>query len=213
MEEGGEEMNKENGFLQISRKGLFAVIVSIVLMSCGAGTVEVPVLYRVNEQDIGRSDEVYIFDLPRAHVSRVIDGDTIEVTFDVSIERLKPSERVRFLGVDTPETVHPDNEIQQFGKEASEYTKIILHNQPVYLAFDWDLRDQYGRLLAYIYTEDGLCFNADLIRNGYAKAYTYFPFQFEEEFAELERLAKEAGMGLWQFETRTYRGFLSESVY
>jgi micrococcal nuclease len=182
-------------------QGLLAVITAALLFSCGYnGTVDTPGLYRVNEHDIGRTDEVYIFDLPKAYVSRVIDGDTIDVTFDTPIEKLRQSERIRFLGVDAPETVHPDKAIQQFGKEASEYTKMVLDKQPVYAAFDWDLRDRHGRLLAYIYTEDGLCFNADLIRNGYARAYTYFPFQFEDEFIELERLAKEYGLGLWQFE-------------
>jgi micrococcal nuclease len=180
---------------------LLYIITSILLLSCGNyGTAETAGLYRVNEQDVRSSDEVYIFDLSKAYVSRVIDGDTIDVTFDTPIEKLKQSERVRFLGVDTPETVHPDKEVQQFGREASEYAKTVLDKQPVYLAFDWGLRDRYGRLLAYVYTEDGLCINADLIRNGYAMAYTYIPFQFEDEFINLEQLAQEGGLGLWRFE-------------
>jgi micrococcal nuclease len=114
-------------------------------------------------------------------------------------EGLNLSERIRFLGVDTPETVHPAKEVQQFGKEASDYTKAELTHKTVYLAFDWDLRDRYDRVLAYVYTEDNVCFNAGLIKQGYARAYTDFPFQFADEFVELERQAKEKQTGLWQF--------------
>ena len=67
----------------------------------------------------------------------------------------------------------------------------------MYLAFDWDLRDRYGRLLAYIYTADGDCFNAALIREGYGYAYTRYPFQFMEEFRALEQEARNARRGLW----------------
>jgi micrococcal nuclease len=99
--------------------------------------------------------------------------------------------------VDTPETVHPSRPVERFGKEASDYTKGRLLNKPVFLAFDWDLRDHYGRLLAYIYTADGDCFNARLIRDGYGHAYTRFTFQFMEEFRGLEREARERKRGLW----------------
>jgi micrococcal nuclease len=101
------------------------------------------------------------------------------------------------IGVDTPETVHPDKPVQDFGPEASAFTKAQLLGKQVYLAFDWDLRDRYGRLLGYIYTEDGTCFNARLIQEGYAYAYPYFRFQFMEEFLDLEETAQEQERGLW----------------
>jgi micrococcal nuclease len=106
------------------------------------------------------------------------------------------------IGVDTPETVHPRQPVQRFGKEASNYTKSRLLNQNVLLAFDWDLRDRYGRLLAYIYTVGAAagsanCFNADLIREGYGHAYTRFAFQFADEFRALEQDARRNKRGLW----------------
>jgi micrococcal nuclease len=67
----------------------------------------------------------------------------------------------------------------------------------VFLAFDWDLRDRYGRLLAYIYTEPGVCFNATLISEGFGHAYLQYPFQFMEEFEALEREARQQKRGLW----------------
>jgi micrococcal nuclease len=184
-------------------KNLLASILSVFfLFSCteGGNPARTAERYRVDTHGVKTSDEVNIADLTRAYVTRVSDGDTMVVDMEDPPEGLEPGERIRFLGVDTPETVHPNKEVQQFGKEASDYTKAELTHQTVYLAFDWDLRDRYDRVLAYVYTGDNLCFNAELIKRGYARAYTYFPFQFEDEFVELERLAKETQTGLWQFE-------------
>jgi micrococcal nuclease len=102
------------------------------------------------------------------------------------------------LGVDTPETVHPSKPVEFFGKEASGFTKTRLEGQTVYLAFDWDLRDSYQRLLAYVYLEDGTCHNAAIIQEGYGFAYITYAFQFEKEFSNLQRLAKEESKGLWR---------------
>jgi micrococcal nuclease len=68
----------------------------------------------------------------------------------------------------------------------------------VLLAFDWDRRDRYGRLLAYIYSPDGDCHNAALIREGYAHAYTTYSFQFMDEFRALEQEARRERRGLWR---------------
>jgi micrococcal nuclease len=105
-------------------------------------------------------------------------------------------ETIRMLGVDTPETVHPSRAPERFGKEASLFTRTRLLGKSVSLAFDWDLRDHYGRLLAYIYT-NGSCFNADIIREGYGHAYTSYPFQFMDEFRRLEQEARNGKRGLW----------------
>jgi micrococcal nuclease len=104
---------------------------------------------------------------------------------------------VRFIGVDAPETVHPQKLVERFGEQSSEFTRRYLLNQPVFLAFDWQLRDRYDRLLAYIYLADGSCFNALLLREGYAHAYTHYPFEFLEQFRALEREAREQARGLW----------------
>jgi micrococcal nuclease len=133
----------------------------------------------------------------RAEVVDHVDGDTIRVRIPSPPGELNIVETIRLIGVDTPETVHPNRPVERFGKEASAFTRQALLNKTVYLAFDWDLRDRYGRLLAYIYTADGDCFNAVLIRQGYGHAYTRYPFQFMEEFRALEQDARTAKRGLW----------------
>lgn len=119
---------------------------------------------------------------------RVIDGDTIE---------LDGGERVRLIGVDTPETVDPRRPVQYFGKEASAFTRRMVEGKDVRLEQDQETRDQYGRTLAYVYLPDGTFLNAEIIREGYGHAYVRFPFRYERQFVELEREAREKGRGLW----------------
>jgi len=131
-----------------------------------------------------------------AQVTRVIDGDTLEVQIDGSVTK------IRLIGVDTPETVHPNKPVQYFGKEASAFTRRMAEGKQVTLEFDQASaatghRDKYGRLLAYVFLEDGTLLNAEIIRQGYGHAYTRFPFARMEEFRALEREAREAGRGLW----------------
>jgi micrococcal nuclease len=122
------------------------------------------------------------------HVVRVVDGDTL---------LLDRKERVRLIGVDTPETVYPERPVEYFGREASEFTRRMAEGRRVRLAFDHERTDRYGRTLAYVYLEDGTLLNAEIIRQGYGFAYTQFPFRYLEEFRQLEREAREAGRGLW----------------
>lgn len=124
--------------------------------------------------------------------TRVIDGDTIVVDIDGK------QERVRLIGVDTPETVHPSKPVEYFGKEASEFTKNMVEDKRVRLEYDWQRRDKYGRLLAYVYLEDGFFLNAEIIKQGFGFAYTRFPFKYLEEFRRYEREARENGRGLWR---------------
>jgi micrococcal nuclease len=119
---------------------------------------------------------------------RVIDGDTIE---------LDGGERVRLIGVDTPETVDPRRPVQYFGKEASAFTRRMVEGKDVRLEQDQETRDRYGRTLAYVYLQDGTLLNGEIIRQGYGHAYTRFPFRYEQQFVELEREARENGSGLW----------------
>jgi micrococcal nuclease len=155
-------------------------------------------LYRVNTAGLASSADANIRQMVKAEVVAHVDGDTVRVRIINPAAGLGTVETIRMLGVDTPETVHPSKPVERFGKEASDFTRLRLFNKTVYLAFDWDLRDRYGRLLAYIYTADGACFNAVLIREGYAYAYTRFAFQFAEEFRALEREARQAKRGLWR---------------
>jgi micrococcal nuclease len=137
----------------------------------------------------------------RAEVQGSVDGDTVRVAIADPPPGLAAVETVRLLGVDTPETVHPSRPVERFGREAGDFTRDRLLGRTVYLAFDWDLRDRYGRLLAYIYTSDErgpLCHNAELIRRGYGHAYTRYAFQFMEEFRSLEQEARREKRGLWE---------------
>lgn len=130
-----------------------------------------------------------------SHVIEVIDGDTIEV--------LTPTcgvERVRMIGINTPETVDPNRPVQCFGHEASDRAKAILSDKDVTIKGDpsQDERDKYGRLLAYVFLPDGSFFNEEMIRDGYAYEYTYLlPYQYQKEFRQAEAEAKTEQKGLW----------------
>jgi micrococcal nuclease len=154
-------------------------------------------VYRVNVENLSSYRQADTDKMLRGRVTRHIDGDTVHITLKNPPQGLNRVEKIRMIGVDTPETVHPVKEVEYFGKEASDFTKRSLLDKDVLLALDWDMRDKYGRLLAYIYLPDGSCHNAELVRQGYANAYTLFPFQFLEEFRALEREARAAKSGLW----------------
>lgn len=125
------------------------------------------------------------------HVVRVIDGDTIRVRIN------KQEETVRYIGVDTPETVHPTCGIEPYGIEASNFNKKLVEGKTVQLEFDVDSRDRYGRLLAYVYV-DTLFVNAELVKQGYAQLMTVPPnVRYVELFKELQTAAREDKRGLW----------------
>ena len=121
-------------------------------------------------------------------VERVVDGDTIVV---------QGVGRVRLIGVDTPETVHPGRAVEFFGREASAFTKRLLEGRRVRLEYDRERTDRYGRTLAYVHLADGTFANAEIVRQGYGHAYTRFPFRHLDRFRQLEREARAAGRGLW----------------
>ncbi|WAC08954.1 MAG: thermonuclease family protein [Thermodesulfobacteriota bacterium] len=120
--------------------------------------------------------------------TRVVDGDTII---------LDRNERVRLIGVDTPETVYPSKPVEFFGKEASAFTKRMVQGKKVRLEYDWQRKDKYGRTLAYIYLSDGTFLNAEIIKQGYGHAYTKYPFKYLEDFRKYERESREKRRGLW----------------
>ncbi len=127
------------------------------------------------------------------HCVRVIDGDTI---------MLDGGERVRLIGVDTPETKHPTKPVQYFGKEASAFTKRMVEGKRVRLECDQanahiGHKDRYERTLAYIFLEDGTLLNAEIIKQGYGHAHTGFPFARMEDFRQYQHEAREAERGLW----------------
>jgi micrococcal nuclease len=154
-------------------------------------------LYRLNVSGVEEPEQADLARMTRAMVVRHVDGDTVYVSIPRPPAGVRQYESVRFIGVDAPETVHPQTLVERFGEQSSEFTRRYLLNQPVFLAFDWQLRDRYDRLLAYIYLADGSCFNALLLKEGYAHAYTHYPFEFLEQFRALEWEAREQARGLW----------------
>jgi len=129
----------------------------------------------------------------RVTVERVIDGDTFKIAGS--------SEKVRLIGVDTPESVKPGEPPEPYGKEAAAFSKKLLAGKKVKLVYDMQERDKYGRLLAYVYLEDDTFVNALLVKEGYAQVLTVPPnVAHAEEFLQLEREARSAKRGLWGLE-------------
>ncbi|HWI07126.1 MAG TPA: thermonuclease family protein [Solirubrobacteraceae bacterium] len=126
-------------------------------------------------------------------VVKVVDGDTIHVQIGAA------REKVRYIGVDTPETRHPTKGVQCFGKNAAAFNAELVAGERVRLVRDVEERDRYGRLLAYVYrVRDGLFVNAELARLGYAQPLSIPPdVRFADRFAALARAAREQGRGLW----------------
>ena len=122
----------------------------------------------------------------------VSDGDNICIDYQGK------ETYVRFIGIDTPESVNPDeSKNTPEGKIASDYTKLIISDE-VYLEFDVTTRDDYGRLLAYVYLPDGTFLNEKIIRDGYAYTMTIAPnVKYQKTFLEGFEYAKEKKLGLW----------------
>ena len=148
------------------------------------------------------SCEYGVHDYSNILVARAIDGDTLE---------LADRERVRLIGIDTPETRFNSKlardmkrsgddaaTIIAMGKRASDFTKTLAEGKRVRLEFDVERRDRYGRLLAYVYLPDGTMLNEELLREGYAQVYTFPPnVRYVDRFLRLQRTARENKRGLW----------------
>lgn len=127
-------------------------------------------------------------------VVKVVDGDTLNIVIDGK------TERIRLIGINTPETVDPRKEVECFGKEASDMAKSILSGRSVYIEGDdsQDNRDKYGRLLRYVFLSDGANFNKLMIEKGFAYEYTYQePYLYQKDFREAQNKAENEKMGLW----------------
>jgi micrococcal nuclease len=136
----------------------------------------------------------------RAVVIRVVDGDTIVV------DRGFGDERVRYIGVDTPETVDPRQPVQWMGAEASQANKRLVEGREVVLELDISETDRFDRLLRYVWLEDGdsgggwLLVNLRLVDDGFAQVVTYPPdVRYTDLFLAAQRGAREAGRGLWGY--------------
>ncbi len=144
-------------------------------------------------------------------LQEIIDGDTIRVKYNGS------SEKVRFLLVDTPETNHETLGEQPYGPEAKEFVKGLLAGQDtVYLEFDVSYRDKYKRLLAYVYTKEGISVQEQLLKNGLARvAYIYDPnTKHADWFKSIQKTAQVSAAGIWSVEDYvTNRGYDKEVYF
>jgi endonuclease YncB( thermonuclease family) len=130
-----------------------------------------------------------------ARVVRVVDGDTIV------IDRGRGNERLRYIGVDTPESVKPDTPVQFMAKEASAANEALVAGRDVVLERDVSDTDQYDRLLRYVWLRDGdgwVLVNLELVRLGYAQVTTFPPdVRWTDTFLAAQRVARDVGLGLW----------------
>jgi len=163
------------GIKVINRSELIAVLTCLILSNCSSSSPALP-------------------DGANGRIVKVIDGDTVDVSMSGR------TERVRLIGVDTPETKKPNTPIQCFGPEASKHISELLPvGTPVLVQRDVEARDPYGRLLGYVYrTSDNLFVNQDLIVNGFARPLSIAPnTAFAGEFATLAQTAQNSKIGLW----------------
>lgn len=140
---------------------------------------------------IGEQTEIEEVEL--YEVLEVVDGDTIKIDYEGT------KEGVRLIGIDTPETSHPNKETECFGKEATEKIKELVKGKHVKIEFDETQgdRDKYGRLLLYIWQGE-IFVNEVMVREGFAHEYTYnLPYKYMDQFKEAEKEARENRKGLW----------------
>lgn len=143
-----------------------------------------------NSSVIAANDDSSIY-----KVINVVDGDTIDID-------LNGKTRVRLIGVDTPESVHPDADRNiPYGDISSAYTESKLLNRQVTIELDVQEKDRYGRLLAYIWLDEGM-FNKTLLDEGHAKVATYPPnVKYVDTFVAAEKVAQSKGLGLWAYDS------------
>ncbi len=176
------------------RKILFVLLfVFILIVSTQAKGISNSIDRFLLTKESGRSlgginlDDSYL-------VSRVVDGDTIDVIID------NKTKRIRIIGLDTPEVVDPRREVECFGPEASKHAKELLENKYVRLEIDstQDNKDKYGRLLRHVVLADGKRFAEIMISQGYAHEYTYNkPCKYQKEYLLAEAEAKQESLGMW----------------
>jgi len=176
-----------------------AVIFSIYLYACNK------VNFTVNTQQGARLSIPFgrTSNYSDISVTRVVDGDTLQ---------LETGERVRLIGIDTPE-MHESNKlyrdanrtgqdaktIQKLGRRAYEFTRDLVEGKRVSLEFDVEKRDKYKRLLAYVYLKDGTFVNAEIVKQGYASLMTIPPnVKYADLFLKLYQEARESNRGLWK---------------
>jgi len=167
---------------------LTGIVLLILIRQCGMNLPPIPE-ESSSTSSVPRGTVLTAPEQAEVRVKRVVDGDTL---------LLETGERVRLLGVDTPETVKPNVPVQYLGPEASAFTKNAVEGKVVTLVFDKERFDKYHRVLAFVYL-DGRCLNEALIRNGLSKAQLQYPYRSDMKrlFQAAEKEARDAGRGLW----------------
>lgn len=167
-------------------KGEFEIKTGLVL---GANTISVKAVDTLgNESEVGGVSVDFDPTKYKTKVIRVIDGDTIKIEGD---------KVVRYIGIDTPETVHPSKPVQCYGKEASDKNRELVEGKEIKLEKDVSETDKYSRLLRYVWLGD-MMVNEYLVREGYAQSSTYPPdVKYQDRFLEAQRRAREEKKGLW----------------
>jgi micrococcal nuclease len=172
---------------------LFILIVSVFFSSQRrmqqTERVKVEIESTEKGTDLGKGNLSVENQRQRFTVVRVVDGDTV---------KLNTGEKLRYIGIDTPETKHPKKPVEYFGKEASVFNTKLVSGKEILVEFDVQTRDKYGRLLGYVFLPDGTFVNAELVKQGYAKAYTYPPnVKYVSLFRQLQAEAVKQRRGLW----------------
>jgi micrococcal nuclease len=172
---------------------LFILIVSVFLSSQRRTQQTESVKGEIGSTEkatgLGKGDLSVENQRQRFFVTRVVDGDTV---------MLDTGEKLRYIGIDTPETKHPRKPVEYFGKEASAVNTKLVSGKDILVEFDVVKRDKYGRLLGYVFLPDGTFINAELVKQGYAKVYTYPPnVRYAALFRQLQAEAVKQRRGLW----------------
>ncbi|WP_052429483.1 thermonuclease family protein [Paenibacillus borealis] len=181
---------------RITRYGLIVLALTISLLTAVLSKDE-------PDGNFETLDTIVLTYPSEAKVLSVTDGDTIKVKFeDGSVDK------IRLLLIDTPETKRANTPVQPFGPEASEYLTELLNGQTVRVEMDVSERDQYGRILAYVYLGDEMV-NEMLIAEGLARVAVYPPdVKYVDQFRVIEKKAKSAKLGIWSLENYvTDRGY------
>jgi len=127
----------------------------------------------------------------------VYDGDTVGIEFQNGQRR-----KIRLIGIDSPETNHSDEQVQLLAQLSKRFAFYYLYRKQVTVMYDWEREDKYGRLLAYLWTEENRLFNEFILEEGFASAYLRFPFKdlYRKRFIQAENSARISNKGLWKEE-------------
>ncbi len=128
--------------------------------------------------------------------ARALDVYTVDKVYDGDTIRIEDGRHIRLIGIDAPEVDSPYGKAEPYGDQSREYLENMLLNKRVRLEIPPDAIDKYGRTLAYVYLRDMLV-NGRIVRDGYARAYTYFYFSYRELFTNYESEARARGLGMW----------------